>query len=157
VEQPKYSNLALTRFRANLFQPTTGGIMAKKAQVKATPQTQPQLHLRQHCQAVQEGSRRFENAFKGVARMILESNIEKVVVNARTTYDFNIFRHGKKHVIGMYDEINSFVSYVKDAAENGSSKEMAFVLVGEPGNGKDRKSTRLNSSHNSESRMPSSA
>jgi serine protein kinase len=36
----------------------------------------------------------------------------------------------------MYDEINSFVSYVKDAAENGSSKEMAFVLVGEPGNGK---------------------
>ena len=68
--------------------------------------------------------------------MILGSNIEKVVVNARTTYDFNIFRHGKKHVIGMYDEINSFVSYVKDAAENGSSKEMAFVLVGEPGNGK---------------------
>jgi serine protein kinase len=39
-------------------------------------------------------------------------------------------------VIGMYDEINSFVSYVKDAAEGGSSKEMAFVLVGEPGNGK---------------------
>jgi len=36
----------------------------------------------------------------------------------------------------MYDEINSFVSYVKDAAEKGSSKEMAFVLVGEPGNGK---------------------
>jgi len=36
----------------------------------------------------------------------------------------------------MYDEINSFVSYVKDASENGSSKEMAFVLVGEPGNGK---------------------
>jgi serine protein kinase len=58
------------------------------------------------------------------------------VVNGKTTYDFNIFRNGKKHVIGMYDEINSFVSYVKDAAENGSSKEMAFVLVGEPGNGK---------------------
>ena len=36
----------------------------------------------------------------------------------------------------MYDEINSFVSYVRDAAEGGSSKEMAFVLVGEPGNGK---------------------
>ncbi len=36
----------------------------------------------------------------------------------------------------MYDEINSFVSYVKDAAEGGSSKEMAYVLVGEPGNGK---------------------
>ena len=42
----------------------------------------------------------------------------------------------KKHIIGMYDELNSFVSYVKDAAEGGSSKEMAYVLVGEPGNGK---------------------
>lgn len=36
----------------------------------------------------------------------------------------------------MYDELNSFVSFVKDAAEGGSSKEMAYVLVGEPGNGK---------------------
>jgi serine protein kinase len=86
--------------------------------------------------AVKEGRRSFENAFQGVARMILESRIDKVVVNAKTTYDFSIFRNGAKHVIGMYDEINSFVSYVKDAAENGSSKEMAFVLVGEPGNGK---------------------
>jgi serine protein kinase len=104
--------------------------MAKKAQ------TQPKSQLHQHCMDVREGRRRFENAFQGVARMILENKIEKVVVNAKTTYDFNIFRNGSKHVIGMYDEINSFVSYVKDAAENGSSKEMAFVLVGEPGNGK---------------------
>ena len=36
----------------------------------------------------------------------------------------------------MYDEINNFVSYVKDSSEGGSSKEMACVLVGEPGNGK---------------------
>jgi serine protein kinase len=92
--------------------------------------------LVEHIRAVKEGQRRFENAFQGVSRMILEDQIEKVVVNGKTTYDFNIFRKGKKHVIGMYDEINSFVSYVKDAAENGSSKEMAFVLVGEPGNGK---------------------
>ena len=92
--------------------------------------------LHQHLTAVKEGQLLFENAFQGVSRMILESPIEKVVVNGKTTYDFNIFRHGSKHVIGMYDEINSFVSYVKDAAEGGSSKEMAFVLVGEPGNGK---------------------
>jgi serine protein kinase len=108
----------------------TGGTMAKKAQ----SQSKSQLH--EHCMAVKEGRRSFENAFQGVARMILESRIDKVVVNAKTTYDFSIFRNGAKHVIGMYDEINSFVSYVKDAAENGSSKEMAFVLVGEPGNGK---------------------
>ena len=92
--------------------------------------------LRQHLAAVKAGERVFENAFQGIIRMILEPGFEKVVVNAKTTYDFNIFRTGRKHTIGMYDEINSFVSFVKDAAEGGSSKEMAFVLVGEPGNGK---------------------
>jgi serine protein kinase len=92
--------------------------------------------LYHHLTAVKEDRLLFENAFQGVSRMILESPIEKVVVNGKTTYDFSIFRNGPKHVIGMYDEINSFVSYVKDAAEGGSSKEMAFVLVGEPGNGK---------------------
>ena len=104
--------------------------MAKKAQ------TRPKSPLHAHCIAVKEGRHRFENAFQGVSRMILENSIEKVVVNAKTTYDFSIFRNGAKHIIGMYDELNSFVSYVKDAAENGSSKEMAYVLVGEPGNGK---------------------
>jgi serine protein kinase len=102
-----------------------GGKMPKKS-----------ITLHQHMTAVKDGKLRFENAFQGVSRMILENEIEKVVVNGKTTYDFKIFRNGSKHVIGMYDEINSFVSYVKDAAENGSSKEMAFVLVGEPGNGK---------------------
>ena len=92
--------------------------------------------LHHHLTAVKEGKRAFENAFQSVSRMILQSEIEKVVVNGKTTYDFSIFRTGKKHIISMYDEINSFVSYVKDAAEKGSSKEMAFVLVGEPGNGK---------------------
>ena len=92
--------------------------------------------LLQHLKAVKAGQRRFENAFQGVSRMIFEGGIEKITVNGKTTYDFKIFRNGSKHVIGMYDEINSFVSYIKDAAEKGSSKEMAFVLVGEPGNGK---------------------
>jgi serine protein kinase len=102
-----------------------GGKMPKKS-----------IALHQHLAAVKDGKLRFENAFQGVTRMILESEIEKVVVNGKTTYDFRIFRNGSKHIIGMYNEINSFVSYVKDAAESGSSKEMAFVLVGEPGNGK---------------------
>ncbi|HEY3309333.1 MAG TPA: serine protein kinase PrkA [Desulfuromonadaceae bacterium] len=92
--------------------------------------------LVQHLVAVKEDKRVFENAFQAVARMILGAGFEKVVVNGRTTYDFKIFRSGRKHTIGMFDEINSFVSYVKDAAEGGSSKEMAYVLVGEPGNGK---------------------
>jgi serine protein kinase len=89
-----------------------------------------------HLQELKAGRRCFENAFQGIARMILDSEISKVVVNGKTTYDFGIFHKGSKHIIGMYDEVNSFVSYVKDAAEGGSSKEMAFVLVGEPGNGK---------------------
>ncbi len=92
--------------------------------------------LTYHLSAVKSGKRCFENAFQGVARMILDNDISKVVVNGKTTYDFGIFRSGKKHIIGMYDELNSFVSYVKDAAEGGSSKEMAYVLIGEPGNGK---------------------
>jgi serine protein kinase len=92
--------------------------------------------LHHHLTEVKEGKRCFENCFQSVSRMILENKIEKVVVNGKTTYDFSLFREGPKHIIGMYDEINSFVSYVKDAAEGGSSKEMAFVLVGEPGNGK---------------------
>jgi len=94
------------------------------------------MNLIQHVEAVKNDERVFENSFQSVARMILGAGFEKVVVNGRTTYDFRLFRSGKKHTIGMYDEINSFVSYVKDAAEGGSSKEMAFVLVGEPGNGK---------------------
>ncbi len=92
--------------------------------------------LQNHLVAVKEGQRCFENAFQGVSRMILENDIKKVTVKGKTTYTFEIFNTGKKHIIGMYEEINSFVSFVKDAAENGSSKEMAYVLVGEPGNGK---------------------
>jgi len=92
--------------------------------------------LTDHIMAVAQGQRSFENAFQSVARMILESDISKITVNGKTTYDFDIFRQTKKQVVGLYEEINSFVSYVKDAAEGGSSKEMAYVLVGEPGNGK---------------------
>lgn len=92
--------------------------------------------LHTHLTALKNDERVFENAFQSVSRMILDSEIEKVVVNGKTTYDFKIFRSGKKQIVGMYEEINSFVSYVKDAAEGGSSKEMAYVLVGEPGNGK---------------------
>ncbi|MBF0433432.1 MAG: serine protein kinase PrkA [Fibrobacteria bacterium] len=92
--------------------------------------------LQEHLKAVKAKKRIFENAFQGVSRMILDDEISKVVVNGKTTYDFSIFRSGDKHIIGMYEELNSFVSYVKDAAEGGSSREMAYVLVGEPGNGK---------------------
>ncbi|HKJ64939.1 MAG TPA: serine protein kinase PrkA [Desulfopila sp.] len=94
------------------------------------------MTLHHHLTAVKKGERVFENAFQGVSRMVLQGMIQKVLVNGKTTFDFTVFREGKKHIIGMYDEINSFVSFVKDAAEGGSSKEMAFVLVGEPGNGK---------------------
>ena len=94
--------------------------------------------LETHINEVKSGKRGFENAFQTVARMILEDSkaIEKIVVHSKSTYDYKLFRQGSKHVIGMFDEINSFVSFVKDASEGGSSKEMAFVLVGEPGNGK---------------------
>ena len=87
---------------------------------------------------LKEGKHRFENAFELLARMLFsDSNLIKpIIVNGRNTYDFLQFRMGKKHIIGLFDVINKFVAFIKDAAENGESKEMAFVLVGEPGNGK---------------------
>jgi serine protein kinase len=107
-----------------------------RAKGRGTMLTEKQITLQGHLLALKAGERTSENAFEAISRMILADEIEKVVVNGKTTYDFKIFRRGKKHIVGMYDEINSFVSYVKDAAEGGSSKEMAYVLVGEPGNGK---------------------
>ena len=94
--------------------------------------------LQYHVKEVIGGTRRFETAFQSVSRMILGNPelITRTTVNGRSTYDFKVFRDKKKHIIGMFDEINSFVSFVKDAAEGGSSAEMAFVLIGEPGNGK---------------------
>ncbi|MBW2437673.1 MAG: hypothetical protein JRF29_10365, partial [Deltaproteobacteria bacterium] len=40
--------------------------------------------LHQHLAAVKDGKLRFENAFQGVSRMILEDEINKVVVNGKT-------------------------------------------------------------------------
>jgi len=94
--------------------------------------------LKNYLRDLKDGKHCFENVFQTVSRMILEdpAKVEKVMVNGKTVYDFKIFRDCLKPVIGMYELVNSFVSYVKDAAESGSSREMAFVLVGEPGNGK---------------------
>ena len=91
-----------------------------------------------HIQEVLKGNRKFENVFEAVSRMILEkpNSFTKVNVNGKIIYDFDFFRKKEKHLVGLYNEVNSFVSFVKDAAEGGSSSEMAFVLVGEPGNGK---------------------
>ena len=89
-----------------------------------------------HLQEVLQKRRKFENAAQGVSRMILEKEVQKKIHAGRTVYDFMFFREGKKHLIGWYDEINDFVHFVKDAAEGGPAAEFAFVLVGEPGNGK---------------------
>ena len=94
--------------------------------------------LQKHIKDVVSEKRRFENIYQSLTRLILGSpeNLKKVNINGKSTFDFQVFRNGKRHIVGMHDELNSFVSYIKDAAENGSSKEMSFVLIGEPGNGK---------------------
>lgn len=89
-----------------------------------------------HVQEVLQGNRRFENAAESLSRMILEGGVQRNTRAGQTTYEFNFFRTRKKHMIGWYNEINDLINFVKDAAEGGSSREMAFVLVGEPGNGK---------------------
>src|SRR3989338_2923501 len=102
---------------------------------KATPISGHE-NLLFHLKEVTEGKRKFETAARGISRMILEKRIEKKTRAGKTVYDYEFFRQGSKHIIGWYDEINDFVHFVKDAAEGGSAKENAFVLVGEPGNGK---------------------
>jgi serine protein kinase len=106
-------------------------------QKKKIPEA-PKNSLDFHVAQVISGKRKFENVFQSISRMILgdQKKIARTTVNGRSTYDFHVFRDKGKHIIGMFDEINSFVSFVKDAAEGGSSAEMAFVLIGEPGNGK---------------------
>lgn len=89
-----------------------------------------------HLQEVLDGKRGFERASQGVSRMIFEKEVKKITRAGRTVYDFEFFRQGGRHIIGWYDEINDFVHFVKNDAEGGSAKENAFVLVGEPGNGK---------------------
>ncbi len=91
-----------------------------------------------YLQELKEGHHHFENVFESLARMLFDDSgkIKPIIVNGKNTYDFLHFRDGKKHIIGLFDVINKFVAFIKDAAENGESKEMAFVLVGEPGNGK---------------------
>ncbi len=94
------------------------------------------ISLDQYLDELKEGEHHFENAHQAVSRMILEKPVEKIMFHGKTTYDYKVFRESKKPVVGMYDEINSFVNFVKNAAEGGSASEMAFVFVGEPGTGK---------------------
>lgn len=89
-----------------------------------------------HLREVLEGRRRFETAAESVSRMIISAGVNKFRKAGRTIIDYQFFRQGERHVIGWYDELNELVNFVMDAAEGGISKEMAFVLIGEPGNGK---------------------
>ncbi|MEK6968797.1 MAG: serine protein kinase PrkA [Nanoarchaeota archaeon] len=91
-----------------------------------------------HLSEVREGKRVFENAFQAFTRMVLdgENRIETVTVAGKPALDYKIFREGKKPLVGMHDELNSLVTFVHEAAQGGSAKEMAIVFVGEPGNGK---------------------
>ncbi|MDO8495293.1 MAG: serine protein kinase PrkA [bacterium] len=92
--------------------------------------------LDQHLKEVLSGTRHFETAAQSISRMMLEPGVVKVTRGGRTTYDFPFFRQGAKHTVGWFEEINGFVNFVQEASRGGSGAEQAFVLVGEPGNGK---------------------
>ena len=61
------------------------------------------IRLDDHLTAVKDGKLVFENVFQSVSRMILtgKNMIKKVNLNGRTTYDFQLFRQGPRHIIGM--------------------------------------------------------
>lgn len=89
-----------------------------------------------HVGQVMQKKRRFETAADAVSRMMLAGGVNKLMRGGRTVYDFRFFRQGGKHLVGWFEETGELVNFVKDAAAGGASGEMAFVLVGEPGNGK---------------------
>lgn len=89
-----------------------------------------------HVQKVLAGERRFENAARSIYRMIAEKKVREIVHAGETTYDYEFFREGERHIIGWYSELNELVHFIKGAAEGDSAKEMAFVWVSEPGSGK---------------------
>lgn len=93
--------------------------------------------LDNYLQEIVSGQREFENVFQTLRRMILEEHeVREINVNGRKTFDYEVFRKGRKPIVGMYDVLNSLVSFIKDASEGGSSAEMALVLIGEPAGGK---------------------
>lgn len=89
-----------------------------------------------HLQEVLAKRRRFETAAQAVSRMILEKGVEEIVHAGKNTYDYKFFREGERHIVGWFEEINQIATFIKEAAEGGTAKELAIVLVGEPGNGK---------------------
>jgi len=89
-----------------------------------------------HLKEVAAGKRKFETAAQAVSRMILGKGVKEIVHAGENTYDYQFFREGKKHIIGWFDEINKIATFIKEAAEGGTARELAMVLVGEPGNGK---------------------
>lgn len=99
---------------------------------------QESKRLAYHLCEVKETRRRFESASDSVSRMLLGHRVEKIFHAGQIAYNFGFFRNGGsgKHIVGWFDEINHLVNFIKNASEGGSSREMAFVLVGEPGNGK---------------------
>ena len=92
--------------------------------------------LNHHIGQFYDGKRRFENAFQGILRMILEKSVEKINDCGKTKLDYPFFRQSDKHIIGLYDVLNDIVQHIKNALEGGTSKAMALVLVSEPGTGK---------------------
>jgi serine protein kinase len=90
-----------------------------------------------HLNQVITGGRRFETVAESVSRMIFEKGVKTFTRGGQTVYDYPFFRQGKIHIVGWFDEINAFVNFVNDAKEGrNDADKMAFVLIGEPGNGK---------------------
>lgn len=112
--------------------PTGGGMMSANENISVLDNEKLNFHLDE----VLQEQRRFEVAAESISRMILEKGVKKITRGGQSAYDFPFFREGDKQIVGWYEEINGFVNFVYEAARGGSSAEQAFVLVGEPGNGK---------------------
>ncbi len=92
--------------------------------------------LSAHVKGVLTGERKFQNVFESLNEMLREGGVQEATVNGRQKYEFNLFRTGAKPIVGMHDEIMGLASFIKQAAQGGKADELAFVMIGEAGNGK---------------------
>ncbi len=94
--------------------------------------------LHDYYAAVASGQKRFENVFQALERMIFDrpNAFERISVCGEDVYDYQVFFFFFRHPVESYRVIEELVTFIRSAARFGPSRDQAFVIFGEPGNGK---------------------
>ncbi len=95
-------------------------------------------NMEDYYKAIASGDKNFENIYQALTRMILdrEDAFRSINVCGEQVYDYSLFREGARHPIETYSVIEELVTFLRSAASFGPSFDQAFIIFGEPGNGK---------------------